>query len=95
LVGIFLPSFLLVVGVFPFWDALRKKSAAQAVLAGVSAAVVGLLLAAFYDPAWTAGITNHCDYALGLAAFVLLFVWKTPPWLVVVLCGVARQVLLR
>jgi chromate transporter len=94
LVGIFLPSFLPVVGVLPFWDALRKKSAAQAVLAGVNAAVVGLLLAAFYDPVWTAGITNHYDYALGLAAFVLLFVWKTPPWLVVVLCGVAGQVLL-
>ncbi|QND74165.1 chromate efflux transporter [Tardiphaga robiniae] len=93
LAGIFLPSFLLVIGVLPFWDALRKKAAAQAVLAGVNAAVVGLLLAAFYDPVWTAGITNRFDYALGLAAFVLLFVWKTPPWLVVVLCGVAGQLL--
>lgn len=91
LVGIFLPSFLLVIGVLPFWDALRRKPAAQAVLAGVNAAVVGLLLAAFYDPVWTAGITNSYDYALGLGAFVLLFVWKAPPWLVVVLCGVAGQ----
>ncbi len=64
-VGIFLPSFLLVVGVLPFWDALRKKPTAQAMLAGVNAAVVGLLLAAFYDPVWTAGITNRLDYALG------------------------------
>jgi chromate transporter len=93
LAGIFLPSFLLVIGVLPFWDALRKKAAAQAVLAGVNAAVVGLLLAAFYDPVGTAGITNRFDYALGLAAFVLLFVWKTPPWLVVVLCGIAGQLL--
>lgn len=91
LVGIFLPSFLLVIGVLPFWDALRRKPAAQAVLAGVNAAVVGLLLAAFYDPVWTAGITNSYDYALGLGAFVLLFVWKAPPWLVVVLCGLAGQ----
>ncbi|MBE0705050.1 MAG: chromate efflux transporter [Afipia sp.] len=91
LVGIFLPSFLLVIGVLPFWDALRRKPAAQAVLAGVNAAVVGLLLAAFYDPVWTAGITNSHDYALGLGAFALLFVWKAPPWLVVVLCGVAGQ----
>lgn len=91
LVGIFLPSFLLVIGVLPFWDALRRKPAAQAVLAGVNAAVVGLLLAAFYDPVWTAGITSSYDYALGLGAFVLLFVWKAPPWLVVVLCGVAGQ----
>jgi chromate transporter len=50
-----------------------------------------LLLAAFYDPVWTAGITNSYDYALGLGAFVLLFVWKAPPWLVVVLCGAAGQ----
>lgn len=91
LVGIFLPSFLLVIGVLPFWGALRRKPAAQAVLAGVNAAVVGLLLAAFYDPVWTAGITNSYDYALGLGAFVLLFVWKAPPWLVVALCGVAGQ----
>jgi chromate transporter len=93
LAGIFLPSLLLVIGVLPFWDALRKKAVAQAVLAGVNAAVVGLLLAAFYDPVWTAGITNRFDYALCLAAFVLLFGWKTPPWLVVVLCGVAGQLL--
>jgi chromate transporter len=94
LAGIFLPSFLLVIGVLPFWDALRKRAAAQAALAGVNAAVVGLLLAAFYDPVWIAGITNHYDYALGLAAFVLLFVWKMPPWLVVALCGITGQFLL-
>ncbi|MGM4887483.1 chromate efflux transporter [Tardiphaga sp. 862_B3_N4_1] len=93
LAGIFLPSFLLVIGVLPFWDGLRQKTGAQAALAGVNAAVVGLLLAAFYDPVWTAGITNRLDYALCLAAFVLLFGWKTPPWLVVVLCGVAGQLL--
>jgi chromate transporter len=63
-------------------------------LAGVNAAVVGLLLAAFYDPVWTAGITNHLDYALGLSAFVLLSIWKMPPWLVVILCGVIGQVAL-
>jgi len=91
LAGIFLPSFLLVIGALPFWDALRRKPAAQSVLAGVNAAVVGLLLAAFYDPVWTAGITNSYDYALGLGAFVLLFVWKAPPWLVVILCGLAGQ----
>jgi chromate transporter len=94
LAGIFLPSFLLVIGVLPFWDALRRKPAAQATIAGVNAAVVGLLLAAFYDPVWTAGITNSYDYVLGLCAFVLLFVWKAPPWLVVILCGLAGQLVL-
>jgi len=91
LVAIFLPSFLLVTGMLPFWDALRRQPAAQAVLAGVNAAVVGLLLAAFYDPVWSAGITNSYDYALALIAFVLLLMWKTPPWLVVVLCAAAGQ----
>lgn len=94
LVAIFLPSFLLVSGVLPFWDALRRTPMAQAMLSGVNAAVVGLLLAAFYDLVWTAGITNGYDYALALGAFVLLFVGKLPPWLVVVLCAIVGQFVL-
>lgn len=93
LVGIFLPSFLLVIGLLPFWDQLRKKPAAQAALRGVNAAVVGLLLAAFYDPVWTAGIVATSDYALAAVAFVLLFMWSTPPWLVVLLCAAGGQAL--
>lgn len=93
LVAIFVPSFLLVVGALPFWEDLRRKSYAQAALAGVNAAVVGLLLAALYDPVWTAGITSAGDFALGLGAFLLLFMWKTPPWLVVVLCAVGGAIL--
>jgi chromate transporter len=53
LIAIFLPSFLLVVGVLPFWDALRTRAAFQAALRGINAAVVGLLLAALYHPVWT------------------------------------------
>lgn len=93
LVAIFLPSFLLVVGALPFWEDLRRKSFAQAALAGVNAAVVGLLLAALYDPVWIAGITNPSDFALAVAAFLLLFMWKTPPWLVVVLCAIGGAVI--
>jgi chromate transporter len=85
LVAVFLPSFLLVIGALPFWDELRRRRWAQSALAGVNAAVVGLLLAALYNPVWTAGITSGADFALGSAAFLLLFMWKTPPWLVVVL----------
>jgi chromate transporter len=87
LVAIFLPSFLLVIGALPFWEELRRRAAAQAMLRGVNAAVVGLLLAALYNPVWTAGITNAGDFALAAAAFLLLFMWQTPPWLVVVLCA--------
>lgn len=89
LVAIFLPSFLLVVGALPFWEDLRRTPTAQAALKGVNAAVVGLLLAALYHPVWTAGIFGAADFALAAAAFLLLFMWRTPPWLVVVLSAIA------
>src|SRR5215813_1240696 len=87
--AIFLPSFLLVIGALPFWEALRRGPMAQAVLRGVNAAVVGLLLAALYQPVWTVGITSAADFALAVAAFLLLFMWQTPPWLVVILSAAA------
>jgi chromate transporter len=89
LIAVFLPSFLLVVGALPFWDELRRRPLAQSALRGVNAAVVGLLLAALYQPVWTTGITNGADFALAAAAFLLLFMWQTPPWLVVIICALA------
>jgi chromate transporter len=91
--AIFLPSFLLVIGALPFWEALRRRPMAQAVLRGVNAAVVGLLLAALYQPVWTVGITSAADFALAVAAFLLLFMWQTPPWLVVILSAAAGAVI--
>jgi len=91
LVGIFLPSFLLVIGVLPFWQTLRRRASAQAALRGVNAAVVGLLLAALYNPVWTSGVTSAADFAVASAAFLLLFMWRTPPWLVVILCAIAGE----
>jgi chromate transporter len=88
LVAVFVPSFLLVIGALPFWEDLRGRPTAQAALSGVNAAVVGLLLAALYDPVWTAGITSRWDFTLAMLAFLLLFMWKTAPWLVVVVCAV-------
>jgi chromate transporter len=85
----FLPSFLLVIGPLPFWDGLRRQNWARSMLRGVNAAVVGLLLAALYNPVWTAGIAGPYDFALAVGAFLLLFMWQTPPWLVVVLSAVA------
>jgi len=93
LVAIFLPSFFLVIGILPFWDGLRRKQTAQAALRGVNAAVVGLLLAAFYNPVWTSGILGKADFGLAAVAFLLLFLWRTPPWLVVILCAVGGQLL--
>lgn len=84
LLGIFLPSFLLVAGALPLWNGLRRHPAMRSALMGINAAVVGLLLAAFYDPVWTVAIHTPRDFALALAALLLLQVWKVPPWAVVV-----------
>ena len=82
--AIFLPGFLLVTGALPLWTGLRRHPALRSALMGINAAVVGLLLAAFYDPVWTAAIHTPRDFALAAAALLLLQVWKVPPWAVVV-----------
>lgn len=87
LLAIFAPSFLLICGALPFWASLRTSPRTQAALAGVNAAVVGLLLAALYRPVWTSAIFNGYDFALAVLALVALMVWKLPPWLVVIGCG--------
>ena len=91
LVAIFLPSFLLVIGALPFWDTLRRREGVQSALRGINAAVVGLLLAALYTPVWTSAIGLPTDFAVGLAAFLMLAIWRTPPWLVVVLGALAME----
>ena len=93
LIAVFLPSFLLVVGVLPFWEDLRRRAWAQSALRGINAAVVGLLLAALYNPVWVSGIKAPGDFAIGIAAFLALFIWNVTPWLIVVLCALAAGVL--
>lgn len=81
--AIFLPSFLLIWGGLPFWDRLRSNGPFRNAMLGVNAAVVGLLLAALYDPVWTSAIGNAEDFALAVVLLGLLAVWKLPPWSVV------------
>ncbi|MDA0219832.1 MAG: chromate efflux transporter [Proteobacteria bacterium] len=83
LLAVFAPSFLLVAGTLPFWEALRGRPTVRCALMGINAAVVGLLVAALYDPVWTSAILQPADLALALAALAALAVWKLPPWLVV------------
>jgi chromate transporter len=85
LVAVFLPSFLLIVGGLPFWELLRRRASFQAALRGINAAVVGLLLAALYDPVWSSAIKGPTDFGLALVAFGLLMFWQLSPWLVVLL----------
>ena len=87
LVAIFLPGALLVLGVMPFWDAISQRVMARRALAGVNAAVVGLLGAAFYDPVFVKGVPDVWALALAIAAFVALTKWRAPPWLVVAAAG--------
>jgi chromate transporter len=87
LVAVFAPSFFLVAGALPFWERLRSRPGAQAALMGINAAVVGLLLAALYQPVWTSAIKGPLDFAIALIAFIALMFWRLPPWLVVTACG--------
>jgi chromate transporter len=84
-IAIFLPSFLLIVGALPFLSELRRKASFQGILMGVNASVVGILLAAFYDPVIKSSILDSSDFALGAILFALLNVWKVPAWLIVIL----------
>lgn len=93
LVAIFLPSGLLLAGVLPFWETVRQRRAAQGALSGINAAVVGLLLTALYQPVWTGSIGRPADFALAVAAFLLLQIWRVPPWLVVLLSAAAGAAL--
>lgn len=83
LVAIFLPSFLLIVGVLPFWDGLRRRDGVRRALSGINAAVVGLLLAALWDPVATSAVNDWRDALLALVALGALAVFRVPPWIVV------------
>lgn len=93
LVAVFLPGTLLLFGALPFWDRLRGWLPARAAFTGVNAAVVGLLVAVLYDPVATAGIRGPLDVAAAVFAFVLLVVWKAPPWSVVIGFAVGGAIL--
>ena len=93
LAGIFLPGFLLLIGVLPFWNSLRPRAGAQAAMRGANAAVVGILAAALYTPVFSTAVTGPGSFVLALACFVLLVAWRLPPWIVVI-AGAAGGVLL-
>jgi chromate transporter len=86
--AIFLPAFLLVVGCLPFWDEIRQRPIFQSTLYGINASVVGILLAALYDPIWTTAIHSEQDFVLTLLCFMLLVYWRIAPWLVVLFAAV-------
>jgi chromate transporter len=82
-IAIFLPAYLLVAGALPFWNVLRSSPKIQGALVGINAAVVGILLAALYDPLWTNTILESGDFILAAVLFIMLVFWKLPPWMIV------------
>ena len=93
LLAIFLPGFLLLLGVLPFWDSFRTRARVRSMMQGANAAVVGILGAALYSPVFTSAITSMASFTLALTCFVLLISWKTLPWLVVIVAALGGMVL--
>ena len=96
LTTIFSPGILILMGALPFWHRLRVRPGARAAMAGVNAAVVGLLSSALYDPVWTSAVGNPADFTVAAAGFAALVVWRAPPIAVVAStagAGVALRVL--
>ncbi|MEC2290200.1 chromate transporter [Bacillus licheniformis] len=81
--AIFLPAFLLILGTLPFWDTLRRNPKVKGALMGVNAAVVGILISAFYHPIWTSSVLAPIDFAFAAVLFSLLVYWKLSPWIIV------------
>ena len=89
LVAIFAPGILVLMGALPFWHGLRARPGARKAMAGVNAAVVGLLASALYNPVWTSAVRGPTDFAIAAAGFAALIVWRAPPLLVVALTAAA------
>ena len=87
--AIFLPGFLLVAGVLPLWHIFMSRPIAARAIAGVNAAVVGLLGAALYDPVWISAVRGPVDVAIALVGFTLLAAWRVSAILVVIWCVTA------
>ena len=93
LIAVFLPSFLILTAALPYWQILRAKPALRTSLAGVNAAVVGLLLAVFIDPVWTSSVLAPADLAIVVVGVALLAWRRIPVWLIVVLSAGAGTLL--
>src|SRR5699024_11193920 len=83
--AIFLPAFLLLYGVLPFWDSIKSNVYVNAFLKGISAGVVGILIAAFYNPIWKSTINTDVEFALGSVLFIFVMYYKCTSCGVVIL----------
>ncbi len=91
--AIFLPAFLLIYGTLPFWNQLRRNTKVKGALMGVNAAVVGILIAAFYQPIWVSSIFAPVDFAFAALLYSMLVFWKLPPWTIVLTGAIGGSLL--
>ncbi|GHZ01488.1 chromate efflux transporter [Vibrio cholerae] len=76
--AVFLPGFLLLLGVLKNWSALAQRPKVAGAMQGVNACVVGLLLAALYQPVWSSTVHAPLDWAALLVGFFLFKVLRLP-----------------
>jgi chromate transporter len=95
LIMIFIPSFLLIIGIVPFWDTLRSKSWFRGPLVGINASVVGLLIAALYDPIWISAVEKNTDVAVVIGLICIISIWKCPVWVAVLIAASLGEILSR
>jgi chromate transporter len=93
LAAIFAPGLAFVALALPWWERLKSWRPARGFVAGASAAVVGVLAAALWDPVITSGVESAADAAVALAGFALLQWARAPSWLVVALVAAAGAML--
>ncbi|MFC4320482.1 chromate transporter [Litchfieldia salsa] len=92
-IAIFLPAFLLILGTLPFWDSLRRNPKIKGALMGVNAAVVGILISAFYHPIFTSSILEPIDFVFAALLFSMLVYWKLPAWVIVVIGAIGGSLM--
>lgn len=93
LIAAFLPSFLLIIGVLPFWEKMRSFPRIKQSMLGVNASVVGILLAAFIGTVWPSAILSIKDFLIAIIGFFLLEYWKLSSWIVVLITVIASMLI--
>ena len=87
MIALFAPACLVIGALFPFWSDLGRLSSMHRALRGINAAVVGILLAALFQPVWQTAIHGGTEFSLAITAFLLLVCWRQPAWRVVLFCA--------
>lgn len=92
-IAIFIPSFLLIFSVLPYWMKIRERNDLKGLLAGVNVGVVAILLAALYQPLFKHTIISSLDLIITVVFFILLYRYHYPSWSIVFMAGISNWLL--